>query len=310
MSKAQTASINRLKQATLNIVESYNSSEETPLRRLGCRDLPSRETIISILSSLQELFLPGYFGLPGLDESNIGARVDSLVHSLFEDLSSQIELCLLMSTPAKPHSEARREAEEKVLEFIESIPELRFILSLDVKAAFEGDPAARSFDEIIFSYPGVYAVLVYRIAHKLWKLDVPLIPRIMTEHAHTITGIDIHPGAEIGHSFFIDHGTGVVVGETSTIGNNVKLYQGVTLGAISFPKNASGKIIRGAKRHPTIGDNVVIYSGATILGGSTVVGEGSVIGGNVWLTHSIAPHSKVVIEEHNLRITQFLPSSS
>ena len=176
------------------------------------------------------------------------------------------------------------------------------MLATDVEAAYEGDPAATSFDEIIFSYPSIYAVMVYRLAHVLYKMRVPLIPRIMTEHAHHRTGIDIHPGTEIGTHFFIDHGTGVVIGGTAVIGNHVKLYQGVTLGAFSFDKDASGELVRNTKRHPTIEDDVVIYAGATILGGETVIGRGSVIGGNVWLTHSVPPGTRVLQDSPNLRI--------
>ena len=184
------------------------------------------------------------------------------------------------------------------LYLIESIPELRKILTLDVKAAYEGDPAAKSYNEIIFSYPGLFAITVHRIAHILYEKDIPLIPRIMSEYAHSLTGIDIHPGAKIGKSFFIDHGTGVVIGETCIIGDNVKIYQGVTLGGKSFPKDQNGNIIRGQKRHPTIEDNVTIYAGATILGGETVIGKNSIIGGNVWITESIPPNSKVTLSEN------------
>jgi serine O-acetyltransferase len=293
----------RLKQATLNIVDSYDSLE-TAFRCLDRLRLPSREVIVSVLNAVQELIFPGYFGISGLDESNISARTHSLVYSLFEDLTEQILLCLQIEERDEKAVNLRPRAELCALNFIDKIPEFRRILALDVEAAYDGDPAAHSYDEIVFSYPGIYSVMIYRIAHHLAKLDVPLIPRIMTEHAHSLTGIDIHPRARIGHSFFIDHGTGVVVGETTVIGNYVKLYQGVTLGALSFPKNPSGKLIRGTKRHPTIEDNVVIYSGATILGGDTIVGEGSIIGGNVWLTQSVPPRTRVIIEEHHLQFTQ------
>jgi serine O-acetyltransferase len=171
-----------------------------------------------------------------------------------------------------------------------------------VKAAYDGDPAATCLDEIIFSYPGVYAVMVYRLAHELQRLGVPLIPRIMTEHAHQRTGIDIHPATTVGERFFIDHGTGVVIGGTAVIGSGVKLYQGVTLGAFSFDKDSAGRVVRDTKRHPTIEDDVVVYAGATILGGETVIGRGSVIGGNVWLTHSVPPGSRVIQDSPRLRI--------
>jgi serine O-acetyltransferase len=191
-------------------------------------------------------------------------------------------------------------ASTAALEFLRRIPRVREWLAGDVQAAYDGDPAARSLDEIIFSYPGLEAITVYRIAHELWEVKVPLLPRIMTEIAHGDTGIDVHPGATIGRRFFIDHGTGVVIGETTEIGNDVRIYQGVTLGALSIQKDAMGRAIRGGKRHPTIEDDVIIYSGATLLGGETVVGRGSTIGGNVWLTHSVPPNSIVMTKEPGL----------
>ena len=201
-------------------------------------------------------------------------------------------------------SEREERAHREIEIFFSKLPMVREMLEYDVQAAFDGDPAAKSLDEIIFSYPCLVAISIYRLAHELFEQGIPLIPRMMTEYAHSITGIDIHPGARIGKSFFIDHGTGVVIGETCEIGNNVKLYQGVTLGALSFPKDERGKIIRGVKRHPTIEDDVTIYAGATILGGQTIIGKGSVVGGNVWLTHSIPPYTKVTIEEPRLRISE------
>ncbi|MBI4854839.1 MAG: serine acetyltransferase [Acidobacteria bacterium] len=292
-----------LKEISLKIVESYGSKDPF-IEQLNRSRLPSRETIITVLASVQELIFPGYFGILGLDESNIAARTYNLVSSLFEDICSQISLCLRLEGENKTFSDLQNSAEKLAITFIEGIPRLRGDMSLDVEAAYVGDPAAHSYDEIIFSYPGIYSIMVYRIANSLALLGVPLIPRIMTEHAHNLTGIDIHPNATIGNSFFIDHGTGVVIGETTTIGNNVKIYQGVTLGALSLPTTSEGVLIRGTKRHPTIEDNVVIYSGATILGGDTVIGKGSVIGGNVWLTHSVPPHSKVLMEDPKIRIRQ------
>ncbi|MBN2582942.1 MAG: serine acetyltransferase, partial [Planctomycetes bacterium] len=185
-------------------------------------------------------------------------------------------------------------------EVLRRIPAIRKLLALDVRAAFSGDPAAKEFSEIILSYPGLLAISVYRLAHELWQLGVPLLPRMMTEYAHAVSGIDIHPGATIGRSFFIDHGTGVVIGETTIIGDRVKLYQGVTLGALSFPKDGCGDLIRDQKRHPTIASDVTIYAQATILGGNTVVGRGSTIGGNVWLTESVPPRSYVTLEQPKL----------
>jgi len=185
------------------------------------------------------------------------------------------------------------------VELMGRLPTLRAILGTDVRAAFEGDPAAKSSDEVIFSYPGLFAVTVYRAAHELWQLGVPFIPRIMSEYAHSMTGIDIHPGAQIGEGFFIDHGTGVVIGETTVIGNRVRIYQGVTLGSLSLPKDA-GELLRNTKRHPTIEDDVIIYAGATILGGSTVIGARSVIGGNVWLVESVPQDTKVFLKTPEL----------
>jgi serine O-acetyltransferase len=190
----------------------------------------------------------------------------------------------------------------KAVEFLERIPDLRRVLATDVQAAYDGDPAVRTLDEVIFCYPGLEAVTIHRLAHMLHSLKVPLIPRMMAEWAHARTGIDIHPGATIGDHFFIDHGTGVVIGETCEIGSRVKLYQGVTLGAISFQTDADGHLVRGTKRHPTIEDRVVVYANATVLGGATRIGHDSVIGSNVWLTRSIEPHTTVVLERPKLRM--------
>ena len=193
------------------------------------------------------------------------------------------------------------EASEKALELIDALPGILEILKTDIRAGYEGDPAAKSIDEIILTYPAFQAISIYRMAHKLYQMQVPLVPRMMTEYAHRITGIDIHPGATIGSYFFIDHGTGVVIGETTTIGDHVKLYQHVTLGAKSFEVGEDGTLVKGIKRHPDIGDRVVIYSGATILGGQTVIGDDCVIGGNVWLTHSVPPGETVTIKVPDLR---------
>jgi serine O-acetyltransferase len=198
----------------------------------------------------------------------------------------------------------------KAVEFLERIPDLRRVLATDVQAAYDGDPAVRTLDEVIFCYPGLEAVTIHRLAHLLHRLEVPLIPRMMAEWAHSRTGIDIHPGAAIGDHFFIDHGTGVVIGETCEIGSRVKLYQGVTLGALSFQTDADGHLVRGTKRHPTIGDRVVVYANATILGGTTVIGHDSVIGSNVWLTRSVEPRTTVVLERPRLRMRGEAPEPS
>jgi serine O-acetyltransferase len=238
-----------------------------------------------------------------LTVASLRLHVESRVAWLYETLTEQIARAAGHGhrlEEACPVTE--RQATECAEEFISRLPCVRELLATDVRAAYEGDPAARCYDEIIFSYPGLYAIMTYRLAHELHRLDVPLIPRIMTEHAHSRTGIDIHPGTRIGPGFFIDHGTGVVVGGTAVIGARVKLYQGVTLGAFSFDKDGEGRLVRHTKRHPTIEDDVVVYAGATILGGDTVIGRGSVIGGNVWLTHSVPPGTRVLQDSPRLRI--------
>jgi serine O-acetyltransferase len=220
---------------------------------------------------------------------------------LFDVLSKQIVLsfqhgCLKYAQPCR---ECTERSHETTFQFIECLPDLRAVLATDIRAAMEGDPAAKSYDEIIFSYPGLFAIIVYRMAHKLHERNVPLLPRIMTEHSHSLTGIDIHPGAEIGESFFIDHGTGVVVGETTEIGNRVRLYQGVTLGALSLPGDKIDRF-RNKKRHPTIEDDVIIYSNATLLGTDAIIGARSIIGGNVWITGRVPPDTKVVLKSPEL----------
>ncbi|MFZ2631776.1 MAG: serine O-acetyltransferase EpsC [Desulfosalsimonadaceae bacterium] len=263
--------------------------------------LPSKTAVIDILHRLREVLFPGYFNTEKLDPVNLRYYVGQAVAELFDALSEQIVRsirhdCFRFGLEC---TECTSRGYESALALLESIPELQRILATDIMAVFEGDPAAKSYDEIIFSYPGVFAITVYRIAHKLYTLGVPLLPRIMTEYVHGETGIDIHPGAIIGERFVIDHGTGVVIGETSEIGNNVRIYQGVTIGALSVPK---GRIeeMKGRKRHPTIEDDVIIYSGATILGGDTVIGARSVIGGNVWITESLPPDTQVLIESPSL----------
>ncbi len=263
--------------------------------------IPSNESIIEIINRFKEILFPGYFSEGKLDPTNLRYKMGQTVSVLFDMLSEQIANCIRhdcfrYDQDCTDCSERGQRIASVVLE---SVPALRKTLSVDVGAAYDGDPAARSYDEIIFSYPGLFAITVYRIAHGLFLEEVPLLPRIMTEYAHNKTGIDIHPGAHIGERFVIDHGTGVVVGETTNIGKNVRIYQGVTLGAHSLPREA-GNRLRGKKRHPTIEDDVIIYSGATILGGDTLIGARSVIGGNVWLTKSIPPDTKVILEEPKL----------
>jgi len=263
--------------------------------------LPSKTAVIEILHKLRAVLFPGYFNNEKLDPVNLRYYVGQTVSELFDMLSEQISRsirhdCFKFNLEC---TECTERGYENALALLESIPELQRKLAMDILAVSEGDPAAKSYDEIIFSYPGVFAVTVYRIAHQLYHLGVPLLPRMMSEYVHGETGIDIHPGAEIDERFVIDHGTGVVIGETAEIGKNVRIYQGVTLGALSVPK---GKIdeMKGRKRHPTIEDEVIIYSGATILGGDTVIGTRSVIGGNVWITESVPPDTQVLIESPSL----------
>jgi serine O-acetyltransferase len=268
---------------------------------------PRRREIVEILRLLQEVVYPGFFGETVLYRSNLRDHLADVLFRIHLRLADQIEKAL---APHEPEGAGAR-ATEIATSFFEGLPAIADAVADDVRAAFDGDPAATGFDEIVLAYPGVKAVFTYRLAHVLHSLGVPLIPRVMTEFAHLETGVDIHPGARIGRSFFIDHGTGTVIGETTDIGNNVKLYQGVTLGALSFPKNERGELIRGTKRHPTVEDDVVIYAGATILGGETVVGRGCVIGGSVWLTSSVPPGMRVTLQGDQLKLEpRGLPAAS
>jgi serine O-acetyltransferase len=287
---------------TDRIVETY--TECSRLNHLGHEPLPSREAVADILSDLFEVLYPGYGKRQNLHMANIAFYIGSLVDALHDKLTLQIaralrhELC-----QEAPHTDWEKMAQPKAIEILRRLAQVRTTLEQDVEAAYRGDPAARSHHEIVFSYPGLEAISTYRIAHELHGLGVPLIPRMMTEIAHSKTGIDIHPGATIGPGFFIDHGTGVVIGETCELGRNVKLYQGVTLGALSFTKDDEGTLVHGSyKRHPTLKDFVVVYANATILGGKTVIGERSVIGSNVWLTEPVPPDTTVVLEKPRLRV--------
>jgi serine O-acetyltransferase len=263
--------------------------------------LPSKESVIEIIGTACRILYPGYLSRTRIDKINLIYYFGQEATSLFEALSEQVSFalrheCRRHNLPCFDCDEKGREA---AVDFMEELTRLRVLLAKDIRAAYEGDPAAKSYDEIIFSYPGLLAITVYRIAHKLYELRVPLIPRVMSEYAHSVTGIDIHPGARIGESFFIDHGTGVVIGETTQIGNRVRIYQGVTLGALSLPKEAVEQL-RDEKRHPTIEDDVIIYAGVTILGGEAVIGARSVIGGNVWITASVPPDTKVFMKQPEL----------
>jgi len=261
----------------------------------SCQALPSRDAVASIVESLRSVVFPGYFGDTDVDEQSmpfhLGATLDRTVGALREQIRRG--LCATCEEPDPcrcPRCEER--AASLAHAFVSRLPGIRRLLATDVQAAYEGDPAATSPSETILCYPGILAVTNYRLAHELHALEVPLLPRIITEQAHSITGIDIHPGAAIGERFFIDHGTGVVIGETAVIGRRVRIYQGVTLGARSFPLDENGHPVKGIPRHPIIEDDVIVYSGATILGRITV-GAGSVVGGNVWLTHSVPPGSRI-----------------
>jgi serine O-acetyltransferase len=301
-----------LSEITDAVVATY--TECSHINHLGHKPLPSRDAIIEILDDLTEILYPGFARRQNLHMGNVGYHVGDLIDGLHDKLTQQIARALrheqecaeVEAGAAAPPSDGQLDfealAQQKTIELLRRLPNLRLVLERDVQAAFEGDPAAKNHYEIVFCYPGLTAITIYRIAHELLLLGVPLIPRIMTEYAHFKTGIDIHPGARIGPSFFIDHGTGVVIGETCDIGTHVKLYQGVTLGALSFPRDSAGNIIRGMKRHPTLEDDVVVYANATILGGDTTIGHHAVIGSSVWLTHGVDPYTVVSLEKPSLRI--------
>ena len=262
------------------------------------KDLPSKKAVIEVLEDLLTVFFPGYLGKTEITKSNVKYTIGNTLTSIYARLTVEVEKSLkhiCRKIKECPSDVCHSRAQVVVKELLLKIPEIRSLLNGDVQAAFEGDPAAMSREEVILSYPYVLAITTYRIAHELYLSGVPLIPRIMSEHVHSLTGIDIHPGARIGKNFFIDHGTGVVIGETTEIGDNVKMYQGVTLGALSFPKDEEGRIIKGRKRHPTIGNNVVIYSGATLLGADAVIGDNVVIGGNVWITQPVPSNTRITI---------------
>jgi len=278
------------------IVESLCDSYEAgaPARRDG---MPQREIVIDLLGKILEVMFPGYAGNYVYRGAGLKFTIGEILNEVYLGLQNQIQRalsyrCRKDGCEQSCETECCQRAEQTACALLHKIPELRSLLMLDVQAALDGDPATKSSDEIILAYPGFRAICVHRIAHELYAVGIPLIPRIMSEYAHSLTGIDINPGAQIGRSFFIDHGTGVVVGETAVIGDNVKLYQGVTLGALSFPKDEGGHLLKGHKRHPNIEDNVTIYAAATILGNVTI-GHDSVIGGNVWLTEGVPPFSKV-----------------
>lgn len=261
---------------------------------------PDKKAVIDIVKKLLKILYPGYYSdkvykIYSL-RNNMSVTIEDIIFHLKKQTMIVLKYC--GTYPTYTDDELGERAENIIFEFMERIPQIRAYLDTDIQAAYEGDPAAGSKDEVILSYPGLYAVSVYRIAHELFLLGVPMIPRIMTEHAHSVTGIDIHPGAEIGKYFFMDHGTGIVIGETTVIGEHVKVYQGVTLGGLS---TKGGQKLKGKKRHPTIGDYVTIYSGSSILGGDTVIEENVVVGGNTFITKSIKKDTKVSMKEQELQ---------
>lgn len=263
--------------------------------------IPSKEEVVGLVQQARKILFPGYFTTMLLSPSNLEYHLGQVVNVFHENLARQISAairhdCFRHNQTCSKCTERSHTIADQV---IRSLPRLREKLETDIEATLDGDPAAANADEVIFSYPGLFAVLVYRLAHLLIELDVPIIPRIMSEYAYHRSGIDIHPGATIGEAFFIDHGAGVVIGATSRIGSRVRVYQGVTLGALSLPKGA-GALLKNTRRHPTIEDDVIIYANATILGGETVIGARSIVGGNVWLTESIGPDTKVILKQPEL----------
>jgi serine O-acetyltransferase len=299
--------VSLLQDTAKKLVASYR--EDTRGQRLNRHYLPSRKEIVETIQLQLALLYPGYYGVERLTSETVEYQVGVTLAELAHKLEEQTERCLCFDAERLTHGESKPQfdgcAERARLvtqKFIERLPELRKRLIGDLQAAIDGDPAAQSMDEILLAYPGFLAVTVYRLAHELHQLGIPLMPRIMTEWAHSQTGADIHPGARIGAAFFVDHATGVVVGETSDIGDRVKLYQGVTLGALSFPRDSEGRLIRQTKRHPTVEDGATIYANATILGGKTVVGEGSVIGGSVFVTRTVAKGSRVALKPPDLSV--------
>lgn len=298
--------VGRLRKLTSSMVRSYQ--ELGGINRLGEKDLPSQPAVVAILEELLAVIFPGYHGEPVSRDADLELLLGARLDLLNRHLADMIEQTLVFCYKRKCHCTSLWDVEPNVqwastlktmarrtaLEYLEQLPSIRQLLDTDVSAAYEGDPAAANLEEIILCYPGVQAIAVHRLAHPLYLMGVPLLPRIMNEWAHQKTGVDIHPGATIGPYFFMDHGTGVVIGETTVIGEHVKIYQSVTLGALSFSRNEDGSLVKGGKRHPTLADGVTIYANATILGGDTHIGESAVIGGGTWITKSVPAGQKVV----------------
>jgi len=290
---------NRIPSVVKELVDTCNHHQ--CFDHIGSAPIPTHKAVVEIIHRARRILFPGYFSQASLSPANLEYYLGQETTQLFEDLAGQITLAVQHECFQKQQSctHCQEQGFDKALATIEALPDISRMLALDIKAALDGDPAAKGNDEVIFSYPGLLAISVYRLAHQLFRLKVPVIPRIMTEYAHSLTGIDIHPGAEIGREFFIDHGTGVVVGETTVIGERVRIYQGVTLGALSLPKDA-GRRMRDTKRHPTIEDDVIIYANSTILGGETLIGARSVVGGNIWITESVPPDTRVILKKPEL----------
>jgi serine O-acetyltransferase len=302
----------QLPNLTNRIVASYT---ETPtINYLGHCPLPRYDEIIAAIDDLKDILFPGYRRREGLHIGNVTYHVGDVIDRLHDTLTRQIARALQhddrvvhKGVGCEEDVDYDAKGQAMAITFLERLPEIRKVLAADAQAAFDGDPACRSIDEVIFCYPGLEAITVHRLAHELLKLGVPFIPRMMSEYSHKQTGIDIHPGANIGDHFFIDHGTGVVIGETCDIGSHVKIYQGVTLGALSFATDADGNLVRGHKRHPTLEDRVVVYANATVLGGKTKIGHDSVIGSSAWVTRSVDPYTTVTIEPPKHRERSEMP---
>ena len=285
----------QLQQVTQAILADYRLGRD--IDKMELFQKPEADVVVQLLEKLRRILFPGFFREKNYRMYHVEANLSLLTEDVLYNLAKQ--LGRIYEGQGEEPEAAMRHAQEVGLAFLREIPRVRAMLQTDLQAAFDGDPAAGSMAEILFAYPGMFAVFVYRLAHVLYTLEVPMLPRMMTEHAHSLTGIDIHPGATIGEYFFIDHGTGVVIGETTVIGNRVKLYQGVTLGALS---TRGGQKLRGKRRHPTIADDVTIYAGASVLGGDTVIGQGSVIGSNVFITKSVPPCTTVTIKSQELHL--------
>jgi len=285
----------QIEQVVDTILSDYSSGRD--IDRMEQLRRPDKDAVIDIIEKLRRIVFPGYFREKNYRMYNAKHNLSMLIEDVMINLTRQ--MALVFESGGEAAETAQEHAQNVCLEFFRQIPQVRAMVQTDLQAAYDGDPAATSYAEIIFAYPGLFAITVYRLAHELYRLNVPMLPRIMTEHAHSITGIDIHPGATIGKFFFIDHGTGIVVGETTVIGDHVKLYQGVTLGALS---TRGGQNLRGKRRHPTIEDRVTIYAGASVLGGETVIGRDSVIGSNAFITHSVAPCTTVSIKSQELQL--------